>query len=127
LRLSGGYRLKIIGWDRKYDNYRNRKARFVYRNGEMLLMVTKRVPKPEAVVPRWVLAVDINERYIYYGNGFFVGRIGTAADRILHCRLFAENLQRKCSSTRYNAWLRRRRILDRIRCFYWKARNIVED
>jgi len=128
VEIIGGYRLRIIGWDRRYDNYENREARLVYRNdGRMFLMVTKRIPKPEAVTPRWVLAVDVNERYIYYGNRFFVDRIGTAIDRAIHYRKLAENLQKKYSSTRYNAWLRRRGILDRIRYFYKNARNIVED
>jgi len=38
----------------------------------------------------------------------------------------AENLQKKYSSTRYPAW-RRRGILNRIRSYHRKARNILED
>jgi len=127
VEIIGGYRLRIIGWDKRYNNYENREARLIYKGNKMFLMVTKRIPKPKAVAPRWVLAVDVNERYIYYGNRFFVDRIGTAIDRAIHYRRLAENLQKKYSSPRYNAWLRRRGILNRIRCFYRRARNIVED
>ncbi|ADM28464.1 transposase, IS605 OrfB family [Ignisphaera aggregans DSM 17230] len=127
VEIIGGYRLRIIGWDRRYDNYEDREARLVYKGNKMFLMITKRVPKPKDVVPRWILAVDVNERYIYYGNRFFIDRIGTAIDRAVHYRKLAEDLQRRYSSTRYNAWIRRRGILDRIRYFYRKARNIVED
>jgi len=127
VEIIGGYRLRIIGWDRRYDNYEDREARLVYRGNKMFLMVTKRIPKPKDVVPRWILAVDVNERYIYCGNRFFIDRIGTAIDRAIRYRKLAENLQRKYSSARYNAWIRRRGILNRIRYFYRKARNIVED
>jgi len=127
VEIIGGYRLRIIGWDRRYDNYENRGARLVYRDNKMFLMITKRVPKLSSIAPRWVLAVDINEKYIYYGNRFSVDRIRTIIDRAVYYRKLAENLQRRYSSTRYNAWIRRRGILDRIRYFYRKARNVVED
>ena len=39
----------------------------------------------------------------------------------------AENLQRKHSSPRYPAWRRRRAILNRVRSYHRKARNILED
>jgi len=39
----------------------------------------------------------------------------------------AENLQKKYSFTRYPAWRRRRGILNRIRSYHRKARNILED
>jgi len=127
VEIIGGYRLRIIGWDRRYDAFENREARLVYRDGKMFLMIAKRMPKPKPVEPRGVIAVDINERYIYFGNRFFIDRIETAVNRAIHFRMLAENLQRKYSSARYNAWIRRRGILNRIRHFYRKARNIVED
>lgn len=127
VEIVGGYKLKIVGWDRKYDNYENKEARLVYKDGEMFLVITKRIPKPEVVKPRGVIAVDINEKYIYFGNRFLVERVETPIDRAVHYRILAENLQRKYSSTRYNIWLRRRGVLDRIRYFHKKARNIVED
>jgi len=127
VEIIDGYRLRIIGWDRRYDAYKDRDAVLVYRDGRMYLVVAKRVPKPMDVAPRGVLAVDVNEKHIYYGNRFFIDMVETPVDRALHYRLLAENLQRKYSSPRYNAWLRRRRIRDRIRYFYGKARNIIED
>ncbi len=33
VEIIGGIRLKILGWDRRYDQYENREARLVYRNG----------------------------------------------------------------------------------------------
>jgi len=37
VEIVGGIRMKIIGWDRRYDQYGNREARLVYRGGEMIL------------------------------------------------------------------------------------------
>ena len=34
VEIIGGIKLKIIGWDRRYDQYENREARLVYRGGE---------------------------------------------------------------------------------------------
>jgi len=127
IEIIDGYKLEIIGWDRRYDAYEDRDAVLVYRDDRMFLMVAKRIPKPMDVAPGGVLAVDVNEKHIYYGNRIFIDRVETPIDRVLHYRVLAENLQRKYSSPRYHAWLRRRRIRDRIRYFYGKARNIIED
>jgi len=45
VEIIGGIRLSIIGWDRKYDDYENGEARLVYREGKMMLWISKRVPK----------------------------------------------------------------------------------
>jgi len=127
VEIIGGYRLRIIGWDRRYDAYKDRDAVLVYRDGGMYLWVAKKIPKPMDVAPRWVLAVDVNEKHVYYGNRFFIDMAETPIERALHYRLLAENLQRKYSSPRYRAWLRRRRIRDRRRHFYGKASSIIED
>jgi hypothetical protein len=37
VEIIGGIRLKIISWDRRYDQYENREARPVYRGGRMIL------------------------------------------------------------------------------------------
>jgi len=34
----------------------------------MLLMITKKVPRPTKYDPKGILAVDVNERYIVVGN-----------------------------------------------------------
>jgi hypothetical protein len=46
------YLIKIIGWDRRYDYYENRETRLVYREGEMVLWISKRIPRPEQYKPR---------------------------------------------------------------------------
>ena len=127
VEIIGGLRLKIAGWDRRYDSYPNREARLVFRDGKFILYVFKRIPKPAKYIPKDILAVDINEKYIVVGNNKFEYRIETALERALHYRQLAENLEKKYSSTRYNAWLRRRSIRKRIRDFYKKAKNVIED
>ncbi len=68
VEIIGGIRLKIIGWDRRYDEYENGEARLVYRGGEMVLWISKRMSKPQPYKPRDVIAIDINERKIVYGD-----------------------------------------------------------
>jgi len=43
-------------------------ARLVYREGKIMLWISKKIPRPEPYQPRDVIAVDINERKIAYGN-----------------------------------------------------------
>jgi putative transposase len=40
VEIIGGIRLKIIGRDRRYDEYENREARLVYREGKMILWIS---------------------------------------------------------------------------------------
>jgi hypothetical protein len=51
VEIIGGIRLKNIGWDRRYDEYENGEARLVYRGGEMVLWISKRIPKPQPYKP----------------------------------------------------------------------------
>ena len=51
----------------------------------------------------------------------------TAIERALHYKKLAEKLQQKYSSSKYNAWRRRKGILRRIKHFHRKACKIVED
>jgi len=37
VEIIGGIRLKIIGWDRRYDQHENGEARLVYRDNKMIL------------------------------------------------------------------------------------------
>jgi putative transposase len=122
VEILGGFRLRIIGWDSRYDNYLNGDARLLIKDGKLVLEVSKRVPKPVKYVSRGVLAVDVNEKQIAVGNSRFELRIETAVEKALHYKHLAEELQKKYSSPRYSAWLRRR-----IKSFHMKARNIVED
>jgi len=90
-------------------------------------MVSKKVLKPSKYTPIGVLAVDVNEKYIVVGNRSFEHWFETAVERALHYKELAEKLQGKYSSARYNAWLRRSGIRERIKSFHEKARNIIED
>jgi hypothetical protein len=36
VEIIGGVKLKIIGWDRRYDDYENGEARLVYRDNKMI-------------------------------------------------------------------------------------------
>jgi len=127
VELIGGYRLRVIGWDRRYDNFPNRDARLVFRDGRFDLYVTKRAPRPAKYAPKGALAVDINERQIVVGNSSIEQRIETPIERALHYRRLAERLQGKYSSSRYSAWLRRSGVRRRIRHFHRKTKNILED
>jgi IS605 OrfB family transposase len=127
VEIIGGVKLKIIGWDRRYDQYENREARLVYRDNKMMLWISKKIPKPEPYQPRDVIAVDINERKIVYGDDKMNKERDTKIGEAHRWKKLAEDLQKKCSSARYPAWRRRRGILNRIRSYHRKARNILED
>jgi hypothetical protein len=47
VEIIEGIKLKIIGWDRRYDQYENREARLVYRDNKMTLWISKKIPKPQ--------------------------------------------------------------------------------
>ncbi|NAY89549.1 MAG: transposase, partial [Desulfurococcales archaeon] len=121
VELLGGYKLKIIGWDKKYDDYSYGDARLMLKDGKFILEVSKRVPEPAKYVARGVLAVDINEKEIVIGNSKIEHRFETAIERALHYKQLAENLQKRYSSPKYNAWLRRRGIRRRMKSFRRKA------
>jgi IS605 OrfB family transposase len=127
VELLGGYKLRIVGWDRRYDGYSSGDARLMLKDGKFVLEVSKHVPKPVKYNPRGVLAVDINEKHVVFGNSRTEYKFETAIERALHYKLLAENLQKRYSSTRYNVWLRRRGVRERVGYFHKRARNIVED
>ena len=81
--------------------------------------------RPEPYQPRDVIAANVNERKIVYGDDKINKEIGTKIDRAHRWKKLAENLQKRYSSPRYPAW-RRRGILNRIRSYHRKARNILE-
>jgi IS605 OrfB family transposase len=127
VEVLGGYRLRIVGWDRRYDQYPSGEARLMYKDGKFFLMIFKRVPRTSKHAPKGVVAVDVNEKEIVFGNSVVRERRKTAVDRALRYKRLAERLQEKYSFSKYNAWLRRKGILRRIGHFHRKARNIVED
>ncbi len=93
----------------------------------MVLWISKRIPRSKQYKPRDAIAIDINEKKIVYGDDRINKEIETVIDKAYRWRLLAENLQRKYSSPRYPAWKRRKAILNRIRSYHRKARNILED
>ena len=99
----------------------------MYKDGKFFLMIFKRVPRPLKYTPKGVLAVDVNEKEIVFGNSVVRERRETAIERALHYKKLAEKLQQKYSFSKYNAWLRRKGILRRIGHFHRKARKIIED
>lgn len=126
VEITGGYKLEIIGKDKRYDYYEDREAILVCKDDEMFLMVAKRIPKPKPIACKGVLAVDINEKFIYVGNSSFIERYETAIEKAIHFKKLAEKLQKKYSLGKYRAWTRNK-ILRRIRYFHRKAKNIMED
>jgi IS605 OrfB family transposase len=127
VEIIGGVKLMIIGWDRRYDGYENGEARLVYRGDRMMLWISKKIPRPEPYQPRDVIAVDINKKKIVYGDDKINKERDTEIDTAHRWKKLAEDLQKKYSSPRYPAWGRRRGILNRIRSYHRKARNILED
>jgi IS605 OrfB family transposase len=124
IELLGGYRLRVIGWDRRYDDHPSGDARLLLKDDKFVLGISKRVPKPAKYAARGVLAADVNE--IVTGNSKIEHRFESAVERAQHYKRLAEELK-KYSSPRYNAWLRRRGVRERVRYFHRKTRNIVED
>jgi len=70
--------------------------------------------------------VDINEKKIVYGDDEINKERDTKIGEANRWKKLAEDLQRRYSSARYPAWRRRRGILNRIRSYHRKARNILE-
>jgi putative transposase len=121
VEIIGGIKLKIIGWDGRYDQYENVEARLVYRGNKMMLWISKKAPKLQPYKPRNAIAVDINERKIVYGDDEINKERDTNFDEAHRWKFLAEDLQKKYSSTRYPAWRRRKAILNRIRSYHRKA------
>jgi len=92
-----------------------------------MLWISKKISKPQPYKPRDVIAVDINERKIVYGDDRINKEMDTKIGEAHRWKKLTENLQKKYSSPRYPAWRRRRGILNRIRSYHRKARNILED
>jgi putative transposase len=126
VEIIGRIRLKIIGWDRRYEGYENGEVRLVYGDDKMMLWISKKIPKPQPYQPRDVIAVDVKERKIVYGDDKINKERDTKIDEAHRWKKLVKNLQKRYSSPRYPAW-RRRGILNRIRSYHRKARDILED
>jgi len=49
-----------------------RETKLVYHSGDTYLYIAVEIPRPTPPMPKGVVAVDINERYIYYGNSQWI-------------------------------------------------------
>jgi len=127
LYITGGYRTRVIGIEESYRRGKRREAKLVYRNGDMYLYIAVEIPRPTPIVPKSVIAVDINERYVYYGNSQWIRKVETPVEKAVQLWRQAEELMRKYSASRYTPWSRRGGIRERIRRLHKKAKNVVED
>ena len=64
----------------------------------MILWISKRVPRPKPYQPRDVIAIDINEKKIVYGDDKINRDIDTAVDRAHRWKILVESLQRRYSA-----------------------------
>jgi transposase len=127
VEIIGGIWLRIIGLDKRYDDYDNRGARLVYRDNKIILWISRRTPEPKPYQPRDAIAVDVNERKIVYGDDGINKERDTEIDEAHRWKKLAEDLQKRYSSTKYLAWRRRKAIPNRIKSYHRKARDILED
>jgi putative transposase len=108
VEIAGEIKLRIIGWDRRYDGYENGEARLVYRGDKMMLWISKKMPRPEPYKPRDVIVIDVNEKKIVYRDDRINKERDTNFDEAHRWKKLAEDLQKRYSSTRYPAWRRRK-------------------
>jgi len=127
LYITGGYTAKIIGVEKRYEEGIWREAKLVYRGGDMYLYIAVEIPRPAPVEPKGIIAVDVNERYVYYGNAQWTRKVETPVEKAVRLRELAEELMRKYSAPRYTPWYRRSGIRERIRRLHKKSRDVVED
>jgi len=127
LYIIGGYTAKIIGIEKRYEEGERREAKLVYRGGDMYLYIAVKLPKPTLVEPRGIIAVDVNERYVYYGNAQWTRKVKTPVEKAAHLRELAERLAERRSTTHHPPWRKGKELQARIWHYYEKARNNVED
>jgi len=127
LHVAGGYRARIMGMEERYKEGKRREAKLVYRGGDMHLYIATETPKPMPIAPRGVVAVDVNERYVYYGNSQWIRKEETPVEKAVQLRELAERLQRKYSSTYHGVERKSKRLQERIRRLYKRSRDVVED
>ena len=127
LHVAGGYRARIVGVEERYREGEWKEAKLVYRDGDMYLYIAVEMSKPTPIEPKGVIAVDVNERYVYYGNSQWIRKVVTPVEKAVRLRALAESLQRKYSSTHHGVKRKSKRLQERIRRLHKKARDVVED
>jgi len=127
LYVTGGYKARVIGMEKRYEGGKWRETRLVYRGGSLYLYTSVEIPRPTPVTPKGIIAVDVNERYVYYGNSQWIRKVKTPVEKVVWLRELAERLARKRSTTYHPPWRKGEELRARIRHFYKKARDVVED
>jgi len=127
LYITGGYKGRILGIEKRYEEGKWKEARLVYRGNSLYLYIAVEVPRPTPVEPRGIIAVDVNERYVYYGNAQWVKKVKTPIERAVRLREQAERLVEKRSTTHHPPWRKGEELRARIRHYYKRARDVVED
>jgi len=116
-----------MGIEKRYEGGKWKESELVYRDGDMYLYIAVEIPKPTPMVPKGVVAVDINERYVYYGNSQWVRKVETPVEKAVRLRELAEELQRKYSATHHGVERKSKRLQEKIRYLHKRARDVVED
>jgi len=127
LYVTGGYKVRILGIEERYKEGKWKEARLVYRGDSLYLYISGEVPKLAPVEPRGVVAVDVNERYVYYGNSQWIRKVETPVEKAVQLMALAERLVEKRSTTHHPPWRKGKELRARIRHYYKKARDVVED
>jgi len=125
--ITSRFRAKVVALERRYEKGEWREVALVYRGGDMYLYIAVEIPRPTPVEPRGMVAVDINERYVYYGNAQWIRKVETPVEKVVRLRELAERLAKKRSTTHHPPWRKGKELRARIWHYYKKARNIVED
>ena len=92
-----------------------------------MLWISKKVPKLKPCKSRDTIAVDINEKKIVYGDHVINGERDTNFDEAHRWKLLAESLRRDIPLQSILHGGGEGGILNRIRSYHRKARNILED
>jgi len=127
LYVTGGYKARVIGMEQRYEEGRWKEARLVYRGGDMYLYISVEIPRPTPITPKGVVAVDVNERYVYYGNSQWIRKVVTQVEMAVRLKALAEELKRKYSSTHHGVERKSKKLQGRIRRLHKKARDVVEN
>jgi len=127
LYITGGYKAKVVGIEERYEEGRWREAKLVYRGGDMYLYIAVEISRPTPVEPRGIIAVDVNERHVYYGNSQWVKKVETPVEKAVRFRELAERLAKRRSTAHHPPWRKGKELQARIRHYYKKARDVVED
>jgi len=143
MRLSIlGYQTPILGYSRtltQYKDYKIAEAKLVKRGKSWYLFITfkkekkkegsteggnnEEKKKKEEFKVTDIVAVDINQDFIVIGNDKMIVEIPTRLDEAYHYVLEAQKLQQKYPYK----WRYTKKILNRIRHFFRRERNILID